>query len=51
MIEKNIKIKMPAGVPPMVAGPFEVLLPMVCNILSFYWIKSIMYCLNKQWFN
>ena len=35
MIEKNIKIKMPAGVPPMVAGPFEVLLPMVVNILVF----------------
>lgn len=35
MIKKNIKIKMPAGVPPMVAGPFEVLLPMVVNILLF----------------
>ncbi len=41
MIEKNIKIKMPAGVPPMVAGPFEVLLPMVVDILFFIFLDQV----------
>lgn len=35
MIVKNWKISMPEGVPPMVAGPFEVLLPMFVNTLLF----------------
>lgn len=35
MIKKNLKISMPSGVPPMVAGPFEVLLPLVVNTLLF----------------
>lgn len=41
MIAKNIKIKMPAGVPPMVAGPFEVLLPMVVDILFFIFLDQV----------
>ena len=32
MILKNIKISMPEGVPPMVAGPFEVLLLSLIHI-------------------
>lgn len=35
MIGKNFKISLPAGVPPMVAGPFEVLLPLVVNTILF----------------
>lgn len=35
MIVKNLKISMPAGVPPMVAGPFEVLFPLVVNTVLF----------------
>lgn len=44
MIAKNIKISMPDGVPPMVAGPFEVLLPMVINILLFIGLNQL--CIN-----
>ena len=35
LIVKNIKISMPQSVPPMVAGPFEVLLPLAINMLLF----------------
>lgn len=48
MIEKNIKIKMPAGVPPMVAGPFEVLLPMVVNILVFIGLNQLCIVLTNN---
>jgi PTS system cellobiose-specific IIC component len=35
LIENNIKVKMPAGIPPMVAAPFEILIPLVVNTLLF----------------
>ena len=41
MIKRNIKITMPESVPPMVAGPFEVLLPLVVNTLLFIGIDQL----------
>ena len=41
MILKNIKISMPEGVPPMVAGPFEVLLPLVANTILFIAVDQV----------
>lgn len=35
LINKNIKIKMPPQVPPAVAAPFEMLIPMVVSYLVF----------------
>ncbi|SJZ48270.1 PTS system, cellobiose-specific IIC component [Pilibacter termitis] len=35
LIEHNIKIRMPQGIPPMVAAPFEILIPMIVNMLVF----------------
>lgn len=46
MIIKNIKISMPAGVPPMVAGPFEVLLPLVVNTLLFMGLDQLVISLT-----
>lgn len=43
-ITKNIKIRMPDSVPPMVSGPFEVLLPLTFNILIFIGLNAI--CTN-----
>jgi PTS system cellobiose-specific IIC component len=34
-IEHNITIKMPASVPPNVAAPFNVLIPLVFNVIAF----------------
>jgi cellobiose PTS system EIIC component len=39
--EKNIKIKMPASVPPMVAAPFEALIPAAMNIALFFVINIV----------
>lgn len=41
MIVKNMKISMPEGVPPMVSGPFEVLLPLVVNTILFIAIDQV----------
>lgn len=41
LIKKNIKITMPAGVPPMVAGPFEVLVPLVINTVLFIGLDQL----------
>ncbi|MFW5686636.1 MAG: PTS sugar transporter subunit IIC [Halanaerobium sp.] len=38
--EKNIKIKLPDEVPPMVTAPFEALIPVLVNILVFMLINS-----------
>lgn len=40
-IKKNIVIKMPATVPPNVAAPFNVLLPMAFNIILFLILNTI----------
>lgn len=34
-ISKNITIKMPASVPPNVASPFKILIPMAVNVIGF----------------
>ena len=41
MIERNLKISLPAGVPPAVAGPFEVLLPLVVNTILFIFVDQM----------
>lgn len=46
MIAKNLKISMPEGVPPMVAGPFEVLLPLCVNTILFIAIDQIVVALT-----
>lgn len=43
-VDKNITIKMPASVPPNVASPFKVLIPMVINVVGFMLINSL--CTN-----
>ncbi|AEE91775.1 PTS system, lactose/cellobiose family IIC subunit [Tepidanaerobacter acetatoxydans Re1] len=40
LINKNIKIKMPSNVPPMVSAPFESLIPVVTNIILFLTINQ-----------
>lgn len=40
--DKNISIKMPPQVPPMVAAPFEVLIPLVVNLLVFIGINGLL---------
>lgn len=42
MIEKNVKITLPEGVPPMVSGPFEVLIPLVVNLLVFMTVDQLL---------
>lgn len=39
LLNHNVKIKMPDSVPPMIAGQFESLIPIVVNIL-FWWLIS-----------
>ncbi len=41
LIIKNFKISMPQSVPPMVAGPFEVLLPLFINMLLFMTLDQL----------
>jgi len=41
LIKKNIKIKMPESVPPMVAAPFESLIPVIVNVLLFMIVNQI----------
>lgn len=40
--EKGIKIKLPSSVPPVVAGPFESILPMFF-VTTFFWIVRILF--------
>lgn len=40
-IKKNIKIKLPDAVPPMVSAPFEALIPMAASILLFLSLSEI----------
>ena len=46
MIIKNLKISMPKGVPPMVAGPFEVLLPLVVNTILFIVLDQVIFMIT-----
>ena len=46
MIIKNFKISMPEGVPPMVAGPFEVLLPLVVNTILFIVLDQVIFMIT-----
>ncbi|RAK11720.1 PTS system cellobiose-specific IIC component [Halanaerobium saccharolyticum] len=41
LLEKNIKIKMPDEVPPMVAAPFEALIPIIVNVVVFMSLNSL----------
>lgn len=36
LMKRNIKIRMPESVPPMVTAPFEALIPLFVNIILFY---------------
>lgn len=36
LFKRNIKIRMPDSVPPMVTAPFEALIPLIVNIILFY---------------
>lgn len=36
LLKKNIKIRMPDSVPPMVTAPFEALIPLGVNLIIFY---------------
>ncbi len=42
----NIKVKMPASVPPMVAAPFEVMISMAANLLLFLLINQLLIALT-----
>ncbi len=42
LMDKNIKIRMPEGVPPMVSAPFEALIPLFINVLLFFTVNQIM---------
>lgn len=43
-VKKNITIKMPASVPPNVASPFKVLIPMAVNVIGFLLLNML--CTN-----
>lgn len=40
-IAHNISIKMPASVPPNVAAPFNILIPLICNVIGFMLLDSL----------
>ncbi len=42
LLEKEITIRMPDGVPPAVSASFTALIPMVVNVLLFYMINLIL---------
>lgn len=42
-IDKNIVIKLPESVPPNVAAPFNVLVPMIANVLIFMGLNALCY--------
>ena len=44
--KKGWTIKMPKGVPPMVAGPFEVLLPLVVNTILFIVLDQVIFMIT-----
>lgn len=41
LIKKNIRIRMPDSVPPMVAAPFEVLIPLLVNLVLFIGLDNL----------
>lgn len=41
-MDKNIKIRLPEQVPPMVSAPFEALIPLVVNVLFFTTINNLL---------
>lgn len=43
-VAKNVTIKMPASVPPNVASPFKVLIPMAINVIGFILLN--VFCTN-----
>ncbi|MEG0365890.1 MAG: PTS transporter subunit EIIC [Coprobacillus sp.] len=40
-VKHNVTIKMPASVPPNVASPFKVLIPMIINVVGFLGLNMI----------
>lgn len=42
LMDKNIKIKLPADVPPMVSKPFEALIPFVVNVVLFSTLNNLL---------
>ena len=42
LMEKNIKIKLPDSVPPMVTAPFEAIIPLIVNVVLFLSLNSIL---------
>lgn len=42
LISKNIKIKLPKEVPPMVSAPFEALIPLIINVVLFVGLNQIL---------
>lgn len=41
LMKKNIHIKLPESVPPMVAAPFEALIPFVANLVLFMGVDAV----------
>lgn len=41
-MDKNIKIRLPEQVPPMVSAPFEALIPLIVNVLLFTTINNLL---------
>lgn len=48
LFKKNIKIKLPDAVPPMVSAPFEALIPFIVNILVFLIVDILCVSLAGQ---
>lgn len=42
LMDKNIKIRLPKEVPPMVSAPFEALIPLVVNVIVFSTINNLL---------
>lgn len=42
LLNKNIKIKLPSSVPPMVSAPFEALIPLIVNVVLFTTINNLL---------
>ena len=40
-VSRNITIKMPASVPPNVASPFKILIPMAINVVGFILLNTL----------
>lgn len=42
LLDKNIKIKLPDAVPPMVSAPFEALIPLIVNVVLFDVLNNLL---------